>query len=209
MLVCGSRDWTDRAMLDRILDKLAAVLRVETIIEGEQRGADIMAKEWARSRGVPFAPYPAEWSRYSKAAGRKRNQRMLDEGRPDLVVAFPLPASVGTWHMAEIALAAGVPVWVMPQAEAQIDALGEGVFGVRRFAEWHNPFVGPAVCGCRDCFLDVCARRCSFVGRDPNDRRRKLRCGNYGGHRDSHTLLVATVFLDCPPAPHRRKKAAA
>ena len=43
------------------------------------------------------------------AAGPKRNQQMLDEAKPDMVVAFP--GGKGTAHMRQIAKAAGVPVW--------------------------------------------------------------------------------------------------
>jgi hypothetical protein len=31
----------------------------------------------------------AEWERLGRKAGPIRNQRMLEEGKPDLVVAFP------------------------------------------------------------------------------------------------------------------------
>lgn len=128
LLVCGSRDWEDEVELCRILDKLNAVFYIDEIIEGEQRGADLMARAWATDRGISPAPYPAEWRRYGKRAGAIRNRRMLAEGRPDLVVAFPMPGSVGTWDMVGIARKAGILVWVMPDDETRIDALGEGVF---------------------------------------------------------------------------------
>jgi hypothetical protein len=128
VLVCGGRDWTDEDTLYRILGKLTTVLVVDLIIEGEARGADTMAREWARSAGYPVAPYPADWRTYGRRAGAIRNRRMLEEGRPDLVVAFPTPGSVGTHNMTRVARAAGIPVWIMPGEEARIDALGEGVF---------------------------------------------------------------------------------
>jgi hypothetical protein len=128
VLVCGSRDWQDAPELERILDKVASVVRVDTVIEGEQRGADLMARAWADSRSVAVDPYAAEWRALGKPAGRIRNRRMLNEGQPDLVIAFPLPSSVGTLDMIEIARGAGVPVWVMPADESIVDALGEGVF---------------------------------------------------------------------------------
>ena len=128
VLVCGSRDWRDAPELERVLDKVASVVRVDTVIEGEARGADLMARAWAESRGIALAPYPAEWDQLGKAAGHIRNSRMLEDGRPDLVIAFPLLSSRGTFDMISLARHAGVPVWVMPADESIVDALGEGVF---------------------------------------------------------------------------------
>jgi len=50
----------------------------------------------------------ANWRTHGKAAGPIRNQQMLDEGRPHLVVAFP--GGTGTADMVRRAKAAGVPV---------------------------------------------------------------------------------------------------
>ena len=45
--------------------------------------------------------FPAEWDKYGKAAGVLRNQQMLDDGHPDLVVYFhkDLENSKGTKDM--------------------------------------------------------------------------------------------------------------
>jgi hypothetical protein len=51
-------------------------------------------------RGVPREPYEVpqgEWDELGKKAGPLRNQRMLDEGKPDLVVAFPGGGGTKTW----------------------------------------------------------------------------------------------------------------
>lgn len=128
VLVCGGRDYANRDEMTRILDKLASVIVVAAVIEGEAPGADSMAAVWAYARSVPVAPYPADWTTLGKAAGTIRNRRMLVEGKPDLVIAFPTLLSRGTWNMVGIAREAGTPVWIMPADEAKIDALGEGVF---------------------------------------------------------------------------------
>jgi hypothetical protein len=48
----------------------------------------------------------ADWEKLGRSAGPIRNQAMLDEGRPDLVVAFP--GHHGTADMVRRARAAGV-----------------------------------------------------------------------------------------------------
>lgn len=71
------------------------------VVHGDARGADKCAK-WAAEEmlGIPCHTHPADWDRYGKAAGSIRNQEMLDK-HPDIgmVLAFPLPGSIGTWDM--------------------------------------------------------------------------------------------------------------
>jgi len=57
---------------------------------------------------IPVIPFPPEWKRYGPKAGPIRNKQMLDEGRPDLVVAFP--GGNGTNDMVKKAKAAGIEV---------------------------------------------------------------------------------------------------
>jgi hypothetical protein len=116
LLVCGSRTWTDRPRLRQVLDQLVSDHsdgQVVTVIEGDARGADRLAGQLARARGWRLERYPADWTRQGRAAGFRRNARMLREGRPDLVVAFtvgPLAESRGTADMVRRAQEAGVPV---------------------------------------------------------------------------------------------------
>lgn len=79
-----------------------------TIISGGARGVDSAAIDWAVVNWCPFKEYKADWQQYGKAAGVIRNRQMLDEGKPDLVVAFP--GGKGTAHMVSIAKERGIPV---------------------------------------------------------------------------------------------------
>ena len=67
------------------------------VIVGGARGADTMAAEWATARSIPCLIYMADWSGLGPKAGPIRNQRMLDEGKPDLVIAFPEAAAQPIW----------------------------------------------------------------------------------------------------------------
>ncbi len=118
LLVCGSRTWTDRAQLRQVIDRLVSKHgdRQVTVIEGDARGADRLAGQLARERGWRLELHPADWTREGRAAGVRRNARMLRQGRPDLVVAFtvgPLAGSRGTADMVRRARAAGVPVQII------------------------------------------------------------------------------------------------
>jgi hypothetical protein len=57
--------------------------------QGEAKGVDSFAKDWAEERGVPMKPYEADWDRYGDAAGAIRNGEMLDDFQPDYVLVFP------------------------------------------------------------------------------------------------------------------------
>lgn len=90
------------------------VPNVEVVIEGEASGADTLGREVATELGIPVLPFPAQWSRYGRAAGPIRNQQMLDEGRPDLVLVFHhnLETSKGTRDMLNRARRAGIEIGV-------------------------------------------------------------------------------------------------
>lgn len=90
VIVCGGRDFTDRAWLNKVLDGLYADRpHWRCLVHGGATGADIMAEEWAVSRGLNTHCVHASWKAYGRAAGPLRNQLMLDTYPLALVVAFP------------------------------------------------------------------------------------------------------------------------
>lgn len=112
LLVCGSRTWTD----DRIMRPFLAILRrSDTLIHGAcPTGADHLFARLAVSAGCEIEPFPAAWEVFGRAAGMVRNKRMLEEGKPDLVIAFSEhPLTPGTRNMVTLAREAGVPVYVV------------------------------------------------------------------------------------------------
>jgi len=127
LLVCGGRKFgldlpemtaaeLELAALERValfaeLDRLHRLRPIGTLIHGAATGADSLAGAWAGRRGVPVAAFPVpaeEWAFYGGRAGHRRNQRMLDEGQPGVVLATP--GGRGTRDMVRRALDAGVVV---------------------------------------------------------------------------------------------------
>lgn len=76
-----------------------------------------MASEFAKWKGIPVKTFRADWGKYGKSAGPRRNKQMLDEGRPDLVVAFE--GGRGTADMVKQAKAAGVEVLIATKISVQ------------------------------------------------------------------------------------------
>lgn len=109
VLVCGGRDFRDYARVQDVLGRLHKERGpITVLIQGGAKGADWMGAQWARSLGIPVFEFQAGWERHGKAAGSIRNQRMLDEGEPDLVLAFP--GGRGTGDMVKRAEIAGFEV---------------------------------------------------------------------------------------------------
>lgn len=108
LLVCGGRDYSDKAALFATLDAYHAVKPIEIVIHGAARGADMLAQDWADARGVCCLQYAAKWDRDGRTAGPIRNRLMLTDGKPDFVMAFP--GGRGTADMVKQAKAADVAV---------------------------------------------------------------------------------------------------
>lgn len=108
VLVCGGRDFGSFDRVCQVLDDLHKETRIGVVIHGAARGADLLAAAWASQRKVAHMPFAADWHKHGRAAGPIRNKWMLEEGKPDLVIAFP--GGNGTAHMVRIAREAGVEV---------------------------------------------------------------------------------------------------
>lgn len=116
VLVCGGRDFENAVYLQSVLDAFHCGEIITSLIHGDcgrsevktgkTIGADWLGADWAIT--IPVTAYPADWSKHGRAAGPIRNQQMLDEGKPDLVIAFA--GGRGTDDMCRRAQAAGIEV---------------------------------------------------------------------------------------------------
>lgn len=111
VLVCGGRNFDNYDLLKTVLSAVHVTRNITTIIHGAAPGADMLAARWAGRHFVPMIPFPADWGTHGKAAGPIRNQKMLDEGKPDMVVAFP--GGRGTTDMVRRAKVAGLEMLVV------------------------------------------------------------------------------------------------
>lgn len=109
VLVCGGRNYGKRIFLEDALNAFHAQYPITCLIEGEAQGADRLARSWAIFTGILYMPFPASWDAHGRAAGAVRNQRMLDEGKPDVVIAFS--GGAGTQDMVSRSHRACVPVF--------------------------------------------------------------------------------------------------
>ncbi len=132
ILVTGDRNWTSPDDLIRRTLRdvwMVAARKGLTImlIHGDAPGADSIAAAIGRELGFTVVPFPAKWPILGHGAGPRRNQEMLDQGKPNLVLAFHdnlwgtkpiadeemgrmIQPSKGTKDMVERARKAGIPV---------------------------------------------------------------------------------------------------
>lgn len=108
VLVTGGRNYANRDLVFETLDKLHAKTPITCVVHGGANGADSLADFWAVTRNINQSVFPANWKKYGRSAGPIRNQVMIWEGKPELVVAFP--GGDGTADMVSRATGAGVRV---------------------------------------------------------------------------------------------------
>jgi YspA, cpYpsA-related SLOG family len=98
VLVCGSHRYCDVDFLTTVLDDFHTLHSITTLIHGNAEKTDKAAGTCAIYKGIPVLSFPAQWKTYGKVAGPIRNLQMLEEGKPDFVIAFPI-GDPGTANM--------------------------------------------------------------------------------------------------------------
>lgn len=111
VIVAGGRDFND---YDLMVKKLAKILanKLQThkviIISGTANGADKLGEKFAHQLGLDIERYPAQWDKYGKSAGYRRNADMANVA--DACVVFWDGESRGSKHMIDIAEKQGLPL---------------------------------------------------------------------------------------------------
>tara|TARA_R100001132_G_C3271943_1_gene94032 strand:+ start:1024 stop:1380 length:357 start_codon:yes stop_codon:yes gene_type:complete len=111
VIVAGSRDFVDYNLLEYKLDKLLIDRSDVCIISGGARGADTLGERYAKEKSLDILIIKADWNRYGKSAGYKRNTVMAAQA--DGCVVFWDGISKGSKHMIDIAKEFKIPVRVV------------------------------------------------------------------------------------------------
>src|SRR5207245_2140344 len=117
-IIAGSRRLADPALVEFAMDQAAADGIIPTVVLcGEARGVDRLGRRWAEARGIPVESFPANWRRYRRGAGGRRNQEMAEKA--EALVAIWDGVSKGTADMIRRARERGLKL-----AEFRIDQSG-------------------------------------------------------------------------------------
>ncbi|MDV7187727.1 DUF2493 domain-containing protein [Lutibacter sp. TH_r2] len=102
LIIAGSRTFTDYNKLKQICDQfLQNQNNIEIVSGAYYRGADKIGEQYAKERGYELTRFPADWDKFGRAAGPKRNEQMAEYA--DALIAFWDRESKGTKHMIELA----------------------------------------------------------------------------------------------------------
>lgn len=112
IIVAGGRDFNDYEYLKKTLSSIinSAINNEFEIVSGTARGADRLGERFAVEYNLPIKKFPADWDKYGKSAGYKRNYEMAKYAKA--CVIFWDGISRGTGHMIDLAQASELALLV-------------------------------------------------------------------------------------------------
>jgi predicted Rossmann fold nucleotide-binding protein DprA/Smf involved in DNA uptake len=111
VVVAGCRDYDNYDEAKAYIDICLSNIRKRNeiiIISGGAKGADSLGERYAEENGFKVEKYSADWVRYGRSAGPRRNRQMAEIS--DYVICFWDGESRGTRSMIESARKFGKPV---------------------------------------------------------------------------------------------------
>lgn len=110
LVVAGGRDFNDYKRVEEVLNQVRQHFEF-AVVCGKAKGADTLGELYAKNNNLIIHYYPADWNKYGKSAGYRRNVEMAENA--EYLVAFWDGKSRGTEHMINIAAERGLKVLVV------------------------------------------------------------------------------------------------
>lgn len=110
--IVGGRDFSDYGLMKERLAEVAQQYTIICVVSGGARGADTLGERWAKENGISTMIFPADWDRFGKSAGFRRNKDIV--ANADLVVAFWDGKSKGTKSTIDLAKTARKMILIYP-----------------------------------------------------------------------------------------------
>ena len=108
VIIAGGREIHNyQLLLDAVQE---ANLDITTVVSGGAKGADALGERYAEEMNLALNVYPANWTKYRRAAGPIRNRKMAENA--DALIALWDGKSHGTKNMIETATKLGLVVYV-------------------------------------------------------------------------------------------------
>lgn len=98
-IIAGSRTITDMEILKEAIQNSG--FNITEVVSGHANGVDKLGEQWAKENIIPLVIVPAQWEKFGKSAGYRRNIEMAEHA--DALIALWDGKSRGTKHMIDIA----------------------------------------------------------------------------------------------------------
>ena len=98
-IIAGSRTIKKFSLVEHAI--IDSGFDISEVVSGEARGVDTIGEAWAAKNAIPIKCFPADWQRFGKAAGPKRNEAMA--AYADALIAVWDGKSRGTASMITLA----------------------------------------------------------------------------------------------------------
>src|SRR4030066_971348 len=97
LIIAGGRNFDDFDKLCQVCDEFLQDQNNIEIVSGAYKGADLLGEKYAAEHNYSIKQFPANWKRYGKSAGQKRNVEMANYA--NMLIAFWDAKSKGTKNM--------------------------------------------------------------------------------------------------------------
>ena len=118
IIICGGRHFNDYNTLETLVDSAIYEKGINyneiEIISGHCAGTDTLGELYAKNHNIACKLFPAEWTKYGRAAGPIRNTQMVEYASKStfpIVVAFISPRSKGTMDTVKKATQKGFAIY--------------------------------------------------------------------------------------------------
>lgn len=101
LAIVGSRGYNGWDKFSKILNIIIKKYNIKTIVSGGAKGADSLARRYAKTYNIELIEYLPDWDKYGKSAGFIRNSTIWNNS--DMGIAFWDGVSKGTEHSFSIA----------------------------------------------------------------------------------------------------------
>lgn len=108
-IIAGCRNYQNYEVLEKAIKDSG--YQITEIVSGNATGVDLMGERFAHDHGVPLKIFPADWDKYGRAAGPKRNKQMANYA--EALIALWDYTSAGTGNMIKQAREKGLQVFIV------------------------------------------------------------------------------------------------
>lgn len=111
VIIAGTRTFKNYKLMCTVMKVIREKYPCIQIISGGAKGADKLGELYALKHKIPYTVYEAEWDKYGKKAGFKRNEQMAQIGQ--VLVLFWNGDSSGSRDMLHLGIQYGLDCNVM------------------------------------------------------------------------------------------------